>query len=64
MQWHVDLDGDVLDVDRYRRPASDPGEPFALPVEALRALPLSGTVRLRELRAAGSRARDARITLH
>lgn len=61
--WRVDLDGDVLDVDRYRRPESSPGAPFELPVAALRALPLSGTLRLRELRGAGSRVRDARITL-
>jgi uncharacterized protein involved in outer membrane biogenesis len=61
--WRVDLQGDTLDADRYRRPSDDPGEPFELPVQALRALPLTGQLRLAELRAAGSTAHDARITL-
>jgi AsmA protein len=62
--WRVDLQGDALDLDRYRRPASDPGEPFNLPIEALRGLPLNGTLRLQKLSGGGSVARDARIDLH
>ena len=61
--WRVDLQGDRLDADRYRRPGDNPGAPFELPVQALRALPLTGQLRLAELRAAGSTAHDARITL-
>lgn len=61
--WRVDLQGDTLDADRYRRPSDNPGEPFELPVQALRALPLTGQLRLAELRVAGSTAHDARITL-
>jgi len=60
----VDLQGDAVDLDRYRRPDSDPGEPFRLPVQALRALPLNGSVRLRRLSAGGVVARDAVIGLH
>jgi AsmA protein len=62
--WHVDLQGDALNLDRYRRPGSDPGEPFRLPVAALRALPLNGSVRLQRLTAGGAVARDALIELH
>lgn len=61
--WQVELQGDTLNADRYLRPDSDPGEPFRLPVEALRALPLNGSVRLQRLTAGGAVARDALIEL-
>lgn len=62
--WQLELQADALDLDRYRRPDSDPGEPFRLPVAALRALPLNGSLRLQRLTAGGVVARDARIDLH
>ena len=62
--WRIELTGDSLDADRYRRPDSAPGEPFSLPVDALRALPLDGSVTLQRLSAAGMVARDAVIELH
>jgi hypothetical protein len=61
--WQIELQGDALDADRYRRPDSDPGEPFQLPVDALRALPLNGSVRLQQLSGGGVVARDALIEL-
>jgi AsmA protein len=61
--WQVELQGDALDADRYRRPDSDPGEPFSLPVEALRALPVNGSVKLQRLSGGGVVARDAVIEL-
>lgn len=62
--WQVVLQGDALNLDRYRRPDSDPGEPFRLPWATLRALSLNGSVRLQRLTAGGTVARDARIELH
>jgi len=62
--WQVELKGDAVNLDRYRRPDADPGEPFRLPVAALRTLPLNGSVRLQRLTAGGAVARDALIELH
>jgi AsmA protein len=57
----VDLRGDTLNADRYLRPADQPGEPFELPVKALRALKLRGSLALDTLTTGGVTARDTRV---
>jgi hypothetical protein len=56
-----ELAGDRVDFDRYLRPKDQPGEPFELPVERLRALHIEGEVRLKEARLLGNRLRGVRL---
>jgi AsmA protein len=58
-----DLHGDTLNADRYLRPASQPGAPFELPVQQLRALRLRGSLQLDTLTLRGVTAHGARIRL-
>jgi AsmA protein len=62
-QARLELGGDKLNLDRYQRPTDNPGEPFKLPVEALRALRVQGVVTFDEVRAGGVIARGARFRL-
>jgi AsmA protein len=55
------LAGDRMDLDRYVRPENQPGEPFVLPVEALRALHVEGELRLNEARLLGNTLRGVRL---
>lgn len=59
-----ELAGDRLDLDRYLRPRDQPGEPFELPLEALRAARVEGVLRLREARLAGATLQDVRLRVH
>ncbi|MBI3344207.1 MAG: AsmA family protein [Gammaproteobacteria bacterium] len=57
----VDLAFDQLDLGRYVAPAQ--GQPNALPIEALRALPVQGQVRVAKLKFGDAQADDAILTL-
>jgi hypothetical protein len=62
-QARLELRGDKLNLDRYLRPTDNPGEPFKVPVEALRALRVQGVVTFDEVRGGGVIARGARFRL-
>lgn len=55
------LAGDRMDLDPYLGPENQPGEPFELPVEALRALQVEGELRLDEARLLGNTLRGVRL---
>lgn len=57
----VDLAFDQLDLGRYVAPAQ--GQPKALPIETLRALPVQGQVRVANLKFGDVQADDATLTL-
>jgi AsmA protein len=60
----LELRGDQIDFDRYLRPEDQPGEPFELPVETLRALDLEGQVSFDTAQLFGVTMRGARFLLH
>ncbi len=58
-----DLQGGKLDLRRYLRPKEQPGEPFTLPVEWLRAQHLEGVLELEEAHAVVGVLQGVRITV-
>lgn len=58
-----ELKGDDMNLDRYLRPADQPGEPFELPVEWLRSLRVQGVVSFDEVKLRGAKVRGARFKL-
>lgn len=60
----LELQGDKVEFDRYLRPLDDPGEPFALPVEALRAIDVNGNVAFDTVNMQGLNVRGARFRLY
>jgi len=60
----LELVGDTVDFDRYLRPDDDPGEPFSLPIEALRAVDLNGSVAFATVNMRGLIVRGARFRLY
>jgi AsmA protein len=58
-----ELKGDAMNLDRYLRPADQPGQPFELPIEALRATPVNGVVTLDVVKVRGVTAHGARFRL-
>ncbi len=60
----LELAGDSVDFDRYLRPEDDPGEPFSLPVETLRAIDVNGTVSFNTVNMQGLNVRGARFRLY
>lgn len=59
--WSFDLEGDRIDLDRYRAPETAEDEPFELPVEKLKDAPVHGTLRFARARVAGVEAEDVRL---
>jgi AsmA protein len=60
----LELHGDHADFDRYRRPEDQPGEPFELPVEKLRAIDLEGEVSFETATLFGVTLRGAKFHLY
>jgi len=60
----LELRADQIDFDRYRRPEDQPGEPFELPVEKLRAVNLEGQVSFDTAQLFGVTLRGARFRLY
>jgi AsmA protein len=62
--WSFDLAADRLDADRYLKPARlRDRSPVELPLEFMRGLDASGTLRVGELAAGGVRLRDVTVDL-
>lgn len=58
-----ELAGDRIDLDRYLEPAELQGKPLELPLAQLKALQLSGELRLQEARMAGAVLKDVTLKL-
>jgi hypothetical protein len=58
-----ELKGDAMNLDRYLRPADQPGDPFDLPIETLRAIPVNGMVSFDVVKLRGVTAHGARFRL-
>lgn len=62
-QLQLDLQGDTVQLDRYRSPEGTSSEPFTLPVAALKSLPVTGVIQLDSAEAQGVTLKGVRLRL-